>query len=260
MMPLTSVQDVVDELARDPLRHIVLLKQLLAHPEHVKIYRLSESTGAATLVVLDVSVSPYDRQTYPRATVAALISSDRPELTASLMSHVPRGVGVVFKLSREADLAPVELQFAVERRMAFVSFTSTGTFEQAASVRITTDPGDTTLRLFEAQGHGRSWLEPLLRSGKAFACVLERDGETLSACIAFENYGPVWEVGGVITVPSHRGRGLGRSVVRTALAKLSERALIPRYQVEEHNKASIGLAQSVGLAPFLTIVHYAHEC
>jgi hypothetical protein len=34
---------------------------------------------------------------------------------------------------------------------------------------------------------------------------------------------------------------------------------MPRYQVEEHNKASIGLAQSVGLTPFLTIEHYAHE-
>jgi hypothetical protein len=35
MTPLTSVQDAIDELARDPLRHIVLLKQLLAYPEHV---------------------------------------------------------------------------------------------------------------------------------------------------------------------------------------------------------------------------------
>ena len=35
MTPLTSVQDAIDELARDPLRHIVLLKQLLAYPKHV---------------------------------------------------------------------------------------------------------------------------------------------------------------------------------------------------------------------------------
>jgi GNAT superfamily N-acetyltransferase len=260
MNPPSSVQDAVDELARDPLPHIVLLKQLLAYPEHVKVHRISDSTGAATLVLLDTSVSPYDREAYPTAAVAAFIASDHPTLTASLMSHVPRGVGVVFKLSRSHDLAPVEAQFAVGRRTAFVSFTTTGPFEQDADVRITSEPGDAALQLFEAQGHERAWLKPLLRSDRAFACVLERGGETLSACIAFENYAPVWEVGGVITAPSYRGKGFAARVVRTALAKLSERALIPRYQVEEHNTASIGLAASVGLAPFLTIVHYTHEC
>jgi ribosomal protein S18 acetylase RimI-like enzyme len=260
MTPHASVRDVVDELAREPLRHIVLLKHLLAYPEHVKIHRACDPTGVATLVLLEASVSPYDRQAYPRAAVAAFVSSDRPGLTASLMSHVPRGVGIVFKLSRDADLAPVESEFAVKRRTAFVSFTSTGAFEEDAGVRITMAPSDATLQLFEAQGHGRSWLEPLLRSDRAFACALERGGDTLSACVAFENYGPVWEVGGVTTAPSHRGRGLGTRVVRTALAKLCERALIPRYQVEAHNEASIGLARSVGLKPFLTIAHYAHAC
>ena len=30
-----TVEGVVEALAREPLRHIVLLKQLLAYPEHV---------------------------------------------------------------------------------------------------------------------------------------------------------------------------------------------------------------------------------
>jgi RimJ/RimL family protein N-acetyltransferase len=90
--------------------------------------------------------------------------------------------------------------------------------------------------------------------------VLERGGDTLSACVAFEIYGRIWEVGGVVTAASLRRRGFGARVVRTALAELAERALIPRYQVEAHNKASIALAKAVGLAPFLTIVHYAHAC
>jgi hypothetical protein len=36
--------------------------------------------------------------------------------------------------------------------------------------------------------------------------------------------------------------------------------LAPRYQVEADNEASIALARSVGLAPFVTIVHFAHAC
>jgi GNAT superfamily N-acetyltransferase len=255
-----SVQAVIDELARDPLRHIVLLKHLLAYPEHVQIHRASGPEGAATLVALDASVSPYDRQTYPKAAIAAFVSSDHPKLTASLMSNVSRGVGIVFKLSREADLAPVDAHFPVRRRTAFVSFTSAGAFDPDPGVRITSTPGDATFRLFETQGHPRAWLEPLLGADRAFACVLAHDDDPLSACLAFENYGAVWEVGGVVTAPAHRRKGFGARVVRTALAALLRRGLAPRYQVEEHNDASIGLARSIGLAPFLTIAHYAHDC
>jgi len=243
-----------------PLRNIVLLKHLQAYREHVRVHRVADATGAATLVLLDAAASAYDRETYPRAAVAAFISSEHPALTAALLSHVPRGVGIVFKLSREADLTPVQSQFSVERRTAFVSLTSTGAVEPAADVRITAEPDDATLELFETQGHDWSWLRPRLRSGRAFACVLEGGGDTLSAYIAFEIYGRVWEVGGVVTAPSHRRRGLGARVVRTALAELAGRGLVPRYQVEEHNTPSIGLAAAVGLAPFLTIVHYAHDC
>jgi ribosomal protein S18 acetylase RimI-like enzyme len=260
MTPLTTVPDVMDALARDPLRHIVLLKQLLAYPAHVKVHRVSGAAGTATLVALDTSVSPYDRQAYPKAAIAAFISSDHHELTASLMPHVPQRVGIMFKLSSEADLAAVESHFPVTRRTAFVSFTSAGKSEPSPGVRVTPDPGDAAFRMFETQGHDRAWLKPLLHDGKAFACVLERDGDAVSACLAFENYGPAWEVGGVVTAPSHRRQGLGARVVRTALAELAGRGLAPRYQVEEHNTASIALARSVGLVPFLTIVHYAHEC
>jgi ribosomal protein S18 acetylase RimI-like enzyme len=260
MTPLTTVPDVIDALARDPLRHLVLLKQLLAYPAHVKVHRVSGPAGAATLVALDTSVSAYDRQAYPEAAVAAFISSDHPGLTASLMSHVPRCIGIVFKLSSEADLAAVESQFPVKRRSAFVSFTSAGGSQPAPGLHVTSTPSDAAFRMFETQGHDRTWLKPLLHGGKAFACVLERDGEAVSACLAFENYGSIWEVGGVVTAPSHRRQGLAALVVRAALAELAQRGLAPRYQVEEHNTASIALARSAGLAPFLTIVHYAHAC
>lgn len=254
-----TVEDALSALAREPLRHIVLLKQLLAYPEHVKVHRVAGAKGAATLVALDTSVSAYDRQAYPKAAVAAFIASDHPDLTASLMPHVPRGVGIVFKLASEADRAPVQAHFAIVRRTAFVSFTSAGAVEPDAGVRVTSAPGDGAFRLFAEQDHDRAWLEPLLATGRAFACVLERSGEPVSACFAFENYGAVWEVGGVVTDPAHRRGGLGARVVRTALAELGRRGLAPRYQVEEHNAASIALARSVGLAPFVTITHYEHD-
>jgi GNAT superfamily N-acetyltransferase len=260
MTSLTSVEDAIAELARDPLRHIVLLKHLLAYPEHAQVHRMRGPAGTATLIALEASITAYDRQAYPKAAVVALISSDHPELTASLLPHLPRDLGIVFKLSADPDLVPVSRHFPVLRRTAFVSFTSSHRSEPAPDVHVTSSPGDVAFGLFAQQGHERSWLEPLLRSGKAFACVHERNGDTVSACFAFENYGPVWEVGGVVTAPSHRRKGFGARVVSTTLAELAKRRLAPRYQVEEDNHASIQLARSVGLAPFLTITHYVHNC
>ncbi len=259
----TPVQAAIEALAREPLRHIVLLKQLLAYPEHVMVHRETGPEGAATLVLLDTAASSYDRQAYPTAAVAAFIASDHPDLTAALLSRVPRGVGVVFKLSSAADLAPVMARFEVARRTAFLSFTCAGGVAPVPGVRATSAPDDAAFRLFETQGHDQAWLAPLLDSGRAFACVAGADddggGETRAACFAFENYGPVWEVGGVVTESAHRRQGLGARVVRAALAELARRGLAPRYQVEEHNAASIGLARAVGLAPFLAITHYTHD-
>lgn len=241
------------------MRHVVLLKQLQAFPKHVSVHRVSGAEGDAILVALDTSVSAYDRLAYPKAAVAAFISSDHPNLTAKLLPRLPRDTGIVFKLSHEADVAALASRFAVERRTAFISFTAGGVSTRASDVRITTAPGDPAFDLFETQGHERVWLEPLLKSGDAFACVLERDGALLSACFAFAIHHSIWEVGGVVTVPAHRGGGLGSRSVRTAVAELASRGLTTRYQVEENNEASIRLARSVGLRPFLTITHYEHE-
>lgn len=249
---------LIADLAREPLRHIVLLKQLLAHPQ-AAIHRVSGPDGAATLVMVDVAASAWDRRTYPGAEIAAFLSSDHPALTAALLDHVPR-TGVVFKLASEADRAEVARRFALERRTAFVSFTTTERMEPDPGVHFTRAPGDRAFALFATQGHDREWLEPMLGDGRAFACVLEHDDRPLSACFAFENYGPVWELGGVVTEPAHLRQGLAARVVRTALAELGERGLLPRYQVEEDNTASIALARSLGLRPFITLTHWAHGC
>jgi GNAT superfamily N-acetyltransferase len=247
-----SIESAIEELAREPLRHIVLLKQLLAYPGHVKAYRASDAAGTAILVALDAAASTYDCQTYPEAAVVAFISSDHPDLTTALLPYLPRDAGIVFKLSRETDLPAVRAKFSVVRRTAFISFTSDGVVEPDAEVRVTTTPGEAAFRMFETQGHERAWVEAMLASDLAFACVLD----AASVCLVYENWGPVWEVGGVVTAQAHRRKGLGARVVRTALAQLSERGLKPRYQVEEHNTASIALARSVGLVPFVTITHY----
>ena len=60
-----NLLEVVNDLERQPLRNIVLLKHIEAFPEHVSAVQVFDGPDTATLVLLDTSASPYDRETYP---------------------------------------------------------------------------------------------------------------------------------------------------------------------------------------------------
>lgn len=253
-----NLLDVVNRLERQPLRNIVLLKHVEAFREYVSVAQVCDGADTATLVLLDTTASLYDRQTYPQATFAALISSDHPRLTRRLLDSVPAHARVVFKLAGEGDRDVVAERFSISRATSFLSFTGDerATFVADGQVSVSRSASDEVLRLFESQGHPRDWLLPLLASDRAFVCVLEHDSRPLSVCIAFENHRQIWEVGGVVTPAPHRGRGFAARVVRTTLAELHHRELIARYQVNEDNLPSIRLATSVGLRPFLQLTHF----
>lgn len=253
-----DVSEAMARLEREPLRNIVLLKHVEAFRDHISIKQVSIGQRVGTLVVLDASASAYDRETYPEATSAALISSDGPELTRNLIAALPRRGPIVFKLSNDADRDVVAEHFPLSRATSFLSFTAgeAAGLLAHASVSVASRASDAMLGLFESQGHPREWLCPLLSSGRAFTCVLEQDGEPRSVCFAFENHRQIWEVGGVVTAVQHRGLGLASRVVRSALAELQRRSLVSRYQVNEDNLPSIRLAASVGLRQFLQITHF----
>jgi RimJ/RimL family protein N-acetyltransferase len=255
---VTSTQQILATLAQDPLRNIVLLKHLEAFPDNIRIHHLSDGARSATLVLLETAASPYDRATYRATDYAALIASDDPSLTSRLLDAVPDNVGVVFKVARASDGNAIASRFAVRQTAEFWSFTSEASFVRDAGVHLTRAPGDAALDLFAAQGHARSWLEPLLDTGSAFACIVGPIAQPHAVCFAFENYRHIWEIGGVVTPPEHRGRGFASRVVRTALAELASQDLTPRYQVDRNNLPSIRLAESVGLQRFLAIAHFLH--
>lgn len=253
-----NVREATVRLERDPLRNIVLLKHIDAFADHVSVVQVSTGRDAATLVLLDTGASAFDRESYPEAAFAALISSDGPTLTRRLIEAVPRQRPVIFKLCSDADRDVVADHFPISRVTSFLSFTTAGpaVFAADADVSITTSPSEAMLSLFESQGHAREWLRARLASGQAVTCVLDQDGEPRSVCLAFENHRQVWEVGGVVTSERHRGQGLASRVVRSALADLRRRGLVARYQVNEDNLPSIGLARSIGLRQFLTLTHF----
>ena len=214
---------------------------------------------AAALVLIDAYASAYDQKTYPRTSYIAFILSDHADLTEELLSAVPESCGIVFKLFNDADRDIIAKHCHLERKTSFLSFTSDLPFSDNGGVMILDHATDAMLEMYEMQDHSRDWLTPLLADGCAFACAITSDEGTLSVCIAFESFGRVWEVGGVVTSPSHRGMGLGSRVVMGALTELRRRNLLPRYQVNEENLVSIKLARSIGMKQLFSLTHYLRE-
>ena len=71
-------------LRRDPLKHAVILKYLLATPG-ARLHQIVRGDMSANLLLIDPKLSSYDRRTYPEATAAVLIASDDPDFTRELM-------------------------------------------------------------------------------------------------------------------------------------------------------------------------------
>jgi RimJ/RimL family protein N-acetyltransferase len=256
----TASNLVLEVLRRDPLKNVVLLKLLNAAPGNSIVHQFVRGNDAATLLLVDHRVSRFDREAYPAARASVIISSDRPELTREVLTFAPRGQPLIFKLANEADRLVVAEEFSLERRTAYFSYTSTGIVVNDPRVKVRLSAAEAPLHLFAAQGHSARWLAPLMRSGRAFASVIEQDGKSLSACFAFEIDGGVWEIGGVYTRPEERGKRLAFRVVHSALGEVSRRGRIPRYQVAEENAASIRLAEALGMTRCLTLTHYFSEC
>lgn len=57
---------------------------------------------------------------------------------------------------------------------------------------------------------------------------------------------------GVITAPTHRGRGLGRAVVRAAAAHILDEGLCPLYRCQATNLASAATGRGAGFSLFGT--------
>lgn len=258
MIAIRDRDEIIERLSAEPLANVVLLKHLAAFPQHTRAFQQLSPTGVATLVLLETIASEYDRKTYPAAALAALLRSDDAALTDALLSEIPADGGIVFKLGNAAEHDSVHRRYPLTRQTSFLSFTSPTRAPGRGGVTVTDSATDAMFALYRTQDHQRDWLSPLLASGRAFTCRIGSDAEPLSVCLAFESYGSVWEIGGVVTRPDQRGRGLGSRVVGAALGELARRGLLARYQVHEENTASIRLAEALGMKPLLHLTHYLH--
>lgn len=245
-----------DFLESDVLRNIALLKMLELYGASVELTFVESGESQGVLLRMPVAASAYDRQAYASFEQVVFVTSNSPEVTDALLQRVPAPGRYVFKLMNAVDRTCVERRFTVTRKTAFVSYTSAdgSRYSAHANVETTREPDDECFALFERDGYSRDWLSGMLTNENAICFVRRAEEQSVSVGLAYRNFRDVWEIGGLFTREDQRKRGLGRSIVETALYEL--RGLTPRYQVIETNVASRALAQAVGLREFLVTEHF----
>jgi RimJ/RimL family protein N-acetyltransferase len=256
-----QTQQVIAFLRHDVLRNIVLLKMLHTYAEAIQCYYVETDSGAGVLLMLPTKVSPFDAQTYPSSEYVVLLSTTTSPMVQALLPHVPTNCPLVFKFLDLHDRVEVERQFSLKRKTAYLSFTCVpeSRFSDSTEVVVSDRVDERYLDLYEEQGYQLDEVQAYFATGQALSFALYQNNLPLSTCFAYLNFEPVWEIGGVYTLPSERQKGYAGQVVETALHTLAQNKRIPRYQVHEDNHASIRLAERLGLCKFVTVEHYVYE-
>lgn len=251
---------VVEFLENDPHRNIVLLKTLFYFPQAARCHFQERPGGAGVLMLLPGGASYFDRQNYPGTDHVVFIAATEPAVLPELLAHVPRGERLLFKLMDPRHNTLVRRFFSLERVNAFVSYTAPPDklYASAEGVTVSGMPGDACLDLYAALGHSREEISTRFANGQALSFTVYGNDTPLASCFTFPNYGKIYEIGGVTTDPGQRRRGLARKVVEAALDHLGQAGFLARYQVREDNRASIRLAESIGLRYVVTYEHWRH--
>lgn len=259
MISMDEIENVISYLKTDPFKHVMHLKMIDSYAEHIRCKYEQDGAQAAILLLFPVYVSPYDARTYPQAQFIVMPAGSSQATLRRILRDLPRGGNLVFKFVDAATRDAVLQDYPMERVRAFFSYTSHDPFFQPQpAVTLSGELDEALLPFYHENGYTRDELEGYFRQGALSFTVYEQ-GRPLSTCLAFRNWGEIWEIGGVYTPMAQRRKGYARLVVETALHALLTRGRIPRYQVLESNTASIKLAESLGLQRFVTVEHFFHQ-
>jgi predicted GNAT family acetyltransferase len=209
----------------------------------------------------------WDAGMYPTAQRILLPTATDEQAARLLCQRVQdefAGAPLVIKFSESYTRDVFQAAFPLHYARTLVSYTAPHiadatnapvNWERDGDVNVSESPDEAVITFYLANGYSRDEIQHYFASG-AFAFSLYEQNEPVCACMAYQNFDDIWEVGGVHTQPQARRRGYARRVVQTALAVLAEQHRIPRYLVDSKNTASAQLAESLGLQACLHFEHY----
>lgn len=225
--------------------------QMVCHYEHA-------GNQVGVVLLLPTRVNSFDTKTYPDSKFVVLFAGTDSVVLEKMLPSIPIQTNLVFKLVDDMSKHAVLQVFPSQRVTAFVSYTTQeSSYRSHSSVVTSAALDERVLPFYQENGYTPQEMHNYFQQG-AMSFTLFDDARPLATCFTFRNYETIWEIGGVYTHPSHRQQGLARQVVETALHHVLSQGYIPRYQVRETNLASIRVAESLGLKPFVITEHFAY--
>lgn len=210
------------------------------------------------LLLLPTKAYWYDAKTYPESEFVVFLNTDNPDVTRQLIQHIPKGVNLIFKLIKAHDQIVLVEYYSLTRIIGFESYTASkaSTAQAWPDVVITDQLDHRLVPLFAENGYGPETLERYLNKNQGLTFSIFQAENPVATCLAFLNYGQVWEIGGLYTIPDARRQGLGKRIVETGVKTLLDHNYVLRYQMHEENIPSMRLAEAIGLDHFLTVTHF----
>ena len=244
-------------LRQRPMQHLVHLKYLHLYGDQVACQYFE--LGPAVLLSHTPALTPWDAVQYPAAN-AILLPTAADEAAAERLADAVMqqfALPLVFKFCEPFSKHTLSKRFVLEPTRMLLSFTSPSDMQvQRDEAVVMADHIPPELQpLFLDNGYSVDELERYAQTG-VLTFALYADQQPVCVGMAYQNFDPVWEIGGLRTIESARRKGYARRVVQTALSTLLSQGRIPRYQVESGNTASITLAESLGMQVCLKFEHY----
>ncbi len=254
-------KQIFNYLNQDQLRNIVLLKMLATNDQGIEMRYVENGRSAGVLMILPSHHFSYDAQTYPDKDLIVIISADAPDVIEKMIPYLPQDKDLVFKLFTEDAFDTLSAHFELERQRSFISFSCQpdAQFNKQPDVSVLYKLDDRILPHFVENGYTEKEVRHWFANQQAIGFAIWQGEMAKSVGMAYQNYGNIWEIGGLHTVHSARRGGNAQKIVETSLNILLAEGKIPRYQIHEANIASRYLAEKVGLRPFLVTDHYLYK-
>lgn len=253
-----------DYFHSDPLKYLVHLKYMHLYGDSIMVSFLERDGKSSVLLRYPSARVVWDANAYPMTEQVFLPAADDAEMAQVLLEYM-RDSGLldrsqVIKFSDAATEKVMcdELNLEFARSLTSYTSSSDARFEADPEVVIESQPRESHIEAFLDNGYSREEIAADFAKGAILFSLY--DGEALlSSCMTYQNFDDLWEIAGVHTADLARRKGYARRVVLTALHDVLQKGFVPRYHVEDVNKASHQLAQGLGLKSCLHFTHYVYQ-
>lgn len=249
----------------DRLKYLVHLKYMHLYGDSITCTYLEQGKQVAVLLRYPSGRVVWDATAYPTSEQVLLPAASDAGMAQLLLNRMrddgllERSQAIKFSDAESEAVFKDSLPLQFARSLTSYTSPANARYERDPQVVVEHQPNDEHLAAFLSNGYSAEEIAADFAKGAVLFSLYDDGQRLLSSCMIYQNFDDLWEVAGVHTADTARRKGYARRVVQTALANVLEMGRIPRYHVEDVNRASHELARGLGLQPCLHFRHYVYQ-